>query len=211
MQYLFLLIPVILGFMAFVFDARNPSKKGIKQIKLAGWIYIVLTLVLIFVMYKTTRNDISDKKERLHFETKMDSVDSVNVSLSQSNGSAINKSEINAQKRHISDSLQIAGLIETIKKKDSEITNLKNKEEYSYWAAFDMAGYTTQGFQPDRKLIEETHPFYVSNEREGDYYKTDFKLLKYANILISDYPKYPFGYFAKYRILMLHGDKNWKL
>lgn len=93
----------------------------------------------------------------------------------------------------------------------SQISDIK---DYAYISVFDMNGNNGEvGLTPmviSSDLIIRMNKILL--QKNGMVYvRTDNSIMPLIDSVIILYPKYPFGYWAKYSLLKLHKDKGWRI
>jgi|GEM_PF-2674720 hypothetical protein len=152
MQYFILIIPLILAFLDFTFEARNKNKKGFfNQITFWGWIFVALTLFLCIAIALENKedNDYKNRMERL--SKKADSLGELNQRLIVKNDSTLIKNHEVDQAR-----------ADNIHKTDSINSSYRHK--------YDSINYSNRTYTLEdtirssrEKMIKEVNKIKLSN------------------------------------------------
>lgn len=96
-----------------------------------------------------------------------------------------------------------------IQKLESDIDNVK---EYSYYSTMDIKGQTINagnGLTYSSDLSNRMKKLLIEVEGKS-YVKNDLNNISQIDEVISKYPKFPFGYWARYNVLKAFHKPEWK-
>jgi|GEM_PF-6093696 hypothetical protein len=177
------------GFLIAIFsiewkDWRNHISKNITLI-------VLLILALVFGLFDSNEQNKKD----------LDTSNSNKNLLSQ------NKELLSKIDKYQND-LEVKN--EKIIDLQNQVTNIK---DYSYYALMNAYGQDiTPGYGISYSSDLSDKMKKILYEFKGaTYVKNDMSILPLIDEVINEYPRFPFGYCAKFNLLSSHNDKTWKI
>ncbi|GAP70556.1 hypothetical protein BA6E_124371 [Bacteroidales bacterium 6E] len=196
-----------------------------------NWISILgLCLITLGTIFSFFGTYLSDKKSQKELTDQIrekdyiiDEINANNIKLIDQNSSLLTSNEkvSGTNENLISQNSQ---MLERISKYQADIEerNLKiieleremaNFREYSYYADYNIYGTNInagEGIKLTSDLYGRMSKILV--EKDGQVFvKSSKEIIPQIDEVIKRYPNFPFGYFAKFDILKVHNDPEWKV
>lgn len=186
----------------------------------------LIVLGTVFSFFGTYQNDKEGQKEltnKIQEKNKtIDEISSTNAKLLDQNASLLNSNDdVSKTNRSLisqnKDMLDKIGYyqkdIEERNKKIEALENeVENVKEYNYYSTLNMYGLDKvygMGISYDTDLSKRMKR--ILFEKDGKIFvKTELSILPEIDEVILKYPKFPFGYWAKYNLLKSNGQHAWK-